>query len=310
MRPFFSIIVPVYNAEKYIEKCIVSVLSQTYNNFELILVNDGSPDKSGEICDTYSKEESRIKVIHKQNAGVSCARNTGLDIANGEYILFLDSDDYLAAEALDVCFQQIKKNKLEILQFSLIGVDENGERNIKRTTSKNNTDVLHSTEYINCGNYLVCAGGSCIKREIIEANNIRFCQDIKLAEDQLFILSAIMKAQRIQFYDKELYYYLDNINSSSNNSKTSDIKKSINKIHLFVKEHPFLEDHFNALTLDFIIKMIKNNDIQIKDIKALLPNCKFKYQPTLTTAGKILCILSKLNFTFACLVIKALLNIK
>ena len=93
MSPEISVIVPVYNVEKYLSECIDSILAQTFRNFELILIDDGSKDKSGEICDGYALKESRIKVIHKENAGVSEARNSGLEMAIGEYITFNDSDD-------------------------------------------------------------------------------------------------------------------------------------------------------------------------------------------------------------------------
>ena len=91
----FSIIVPVYNVEQYLENCINSVLNQSYRNFQLILVDDGSKDSSGEICDRFAQKDSRVKVIHKPNAGVSAARNTGIDIATGQFICFIDSDDWI-----------------------------------------------------------------------------------------------------------------------------------------------------------------------------------------------------------------------
>ena len=92
--PLFSIIVPVYKAEKYINECVDSVLAQTFEDFELILADDGSPDRCPEICDEYAKKDSRIKVIHKENGGASSARNSGIEAACGEYVIFLDSDDY------------------------------------------------------------------------------------------------------------------------------------------------------------------------------------------------------------------------
>lgn len=91
-----SVVVPIYNVEKYIEKCIDSIINQTYTNLEIILVDDGSPDKCGKICDEYAKRDKRIKVIHKENGGVSSARNIGLDNLNGEYVTFIDADDYIS----------------------------------------------------------------------------------------------------------------------------------------------------------------------------------------------------------------------
>ncbi len=95
MQPAFSIIVPVYNAEKTLQRCVDSILAQTFEDFELILINDGSKDQSGDICDEYAAKDSRVKTVHKTNGGVSSARNAGLRIAQGEYIAFIDSDDYI-----------------------------------------------------------------------------------------------------------------------------------------------------------------------------------------------------------------------
>ena len=103
----FSIIVPVYNVEQYLENCINSVLNQSYRNFQLILVDDGSKDSSGEICDRFAQKDSRVKVMHKQNAGVSGARNTGIEIATGQFICFIDSDDWIESDYLQKIVDEI-----------------------------------------------------------------------------------------------------------------------------------------------------------------------------------------------------------
>ena len=104
-----SIIIPVYKVENYLEKCIDSILCQTYRNLEVILVDDGSPDKCGEICDRYAAKDNRVKVIHKKNAGVARARNDGIDIATGDYISFIDSDDWIAENAYEVLYNGLKE---------------------------------------------------------------------------------------------------------------------------------------------------------------------------------------------------------
>ena len=98
-----SVIIPVYNVENYLDRCITSVINQTYKNLEILLVNDGSTDTSGEICDNYAQQDERIKVIHKKNGGLSSARNAGLDISKGDFIGFLDSDDFIALEYYEIC---------------------------------------------------------------------------------------------------------------------------------------------------------------------------------------------------------------
>ena len=113
----FSIIIPVYKVEEYLEKCIKSVLNQTYKNFELILVDDGSPDKCPLICDNYAKIDSRVFVIHKQNGGVSSARNEGIKVAKGEYIWFVDSDDFVEENSLEILSEYINKTDTVLYVF-------------------------------------------------------------------------------------------------------------------------------------------------------------------------------------------------
>ncbi|WP_224393697.1 glycosyltransferase family 2 protein [Clostridium perfringens] len=135
MKPEISIIVPIYNVEKYLSKCIDSILNQSFTNFELILVNDGSNDRSGIICDEYTLKDERIRVIHKKNGGVSSARNSGISLALGKYIGFVDSDDYIKEEMYEILYNLCKKYKTDIsicklgreINGTLINNEENGE---------------------------------------------------------------------------------------------------------------------------------------------------------------------------------------
>lgn len=181
--PLISVIVPVYNTEKYLDQCIQSVLAQTYTNWELLLIDDGSTDASGAICDKYAEQDSRIRVFHKSNGGVSSARNLGLDNAKGEWITFVDSDDYVDPDwltAFDVstrqtpCILYIQWAKCKHEKFNyLLHQQLNG--NIPKN------DYLLSDGYGFLWNKV-------FNSNIIHANNIRF--DIKLScyEDELFVL--------------------------------------------------------------------------------------------------------------------------
>ncbi|WP_318505185.1 glycosyltransferase family 2 protein [Bacillus sp. T3] len=120
MKPKISIIVPVYNVEKYIHKCVDSILNQTFQDFELILVDDGSPDNCGFICDDFAQKDKRVKVVHKQNGGLSTARNAGMDIAEGEYIGFVDSDDWIEPDMYELLFNLCVENDCEIANCSSI----------------------------------------------------------------------------------------------------------------------------------------------------------------------------------------------
>ena len=120
-KPLISVIVPVYNVERYLPRCIESILKQTYTNFELILVDDGTPDRSGIICDRYAEKDSRIRVIHKENGGVSTARNAGIDAAKGEWITFVDSDDWVSVKYLELLAECLDQNDYDLI----VGAKEN-----------------------------------------------------------------------------------------------------------------------------------------------------------------------------------------
>ena len=128
--PAVSIIVPVYNTERFLNRCIDSVLAQTYSDWELLLVDDGSTDSSGSICDEYATQDSRIRVFHKENGGVSSARNLGLDYARGEWITFVDSDDYIAPDMIEKLYETQKRNNADITVCGYRWVDKEG-KNLK-----------------------------------------------------------------------------------------------------------------------------------------------------------------------------------
>ena len=131
-----SIIVPVYNSEKYLKETIDSILNQTFENFELILINDGSTDHSGEICDEIAQKDKRIKVIHKKNEGICKTRNKGIEVAKGEYIMFADNDDIIEENMLQECYEMIKKHDADMLKFGRKTLYLNDE-NILKTDVKN-----------------------------------------------------------------------------------------------------------------------------------------------------------------------------
>ena len=140
-----SVIIPVFNVEKYLPKCLDSVINQTYKNIEIILVDDGSKDSSGRICDEYAQQDSRIIVVHKENGGLSSARNAGLDIATGDYVMFVDSDDYVEPYFCEIPLKLAKENNVEIVSFGYYRVYEDG-RKIEFKTS--NPRIISTNEGI------------------------------------------------------------------------------------------------------------------------------------------------------------------
>ena len=131
--PEISVIVPVYKVEKYIKKCVDSILAQSFTDFELWLVDDGSPDNCGTICDEYAKKDERVKVIHKKNGGLSDARNVALDVMQGKYVFFVDSDDWISNDALESTYEALKRTGTKVATGNIVSVYEDGrEREIGR----------------------------------------------------------------------------------------------------------------------------------------------------------------------------------
>ena len=125
MNSLISVIVPIYNVEKYLDKCVDSIINQTYKNLEIILVDDGSPDNCPKMCDDYAKKDSRIKVVHKENGGLSDARNAGMKVATGEYVSFIDSDDWIDLETFSISMAKIEECNAQIVAFNIINVATN-----------------------------------------------------------------------------------------------------------------------------------------------------------------------------------------
>lgn len=201
MNPKISVIVPVYNAEKYLNRCIDSILAQTFTDFELLLINDGSKDKSGEICDEYSKKDIRVKVFHKENGGASSARNVGLDNARGEYICFCDADDFVDKTWL-LCFSlYLEKNDMVISGFKIFR-NNKYVKDVSMPVLNNKLSIIQYLEDQNISGYLWC---KCFKKEIIDKYHIKFNEKYIIWEDLDFIYRYWCHASSIKL-DKEITY--------------------------------------------------------------------------------------------------------
>lgn len=211
----FSIIVPVYDVEKYLDECVRSILSQTYTDFELILVDDKSPDNSPAMCDAYAKEDSRIRVLHKPiNEGLGFARNSGMDLAQGEYVLFVDSDDTIAAEALASYAEAVKDNPDVVASGLTLCFENKKGETIRReelkpqafdsgNTAQGKADVFAMLTENRVFQY---ACTKAYKRELLLSTNVRF-EKTKLIEDYLFNMEVFTSAKRICALDASFYFY-------------------------------------------------------------------------------------------------------
>lgn len=208
-QPLISVIVPVYKVEKYLPSCIDSLTAQTHENLEIILVDDGSPDICGEICDKYAEKDSRIKVIHKENGGVSSARNAGLDAAQGEYIGFVDSDDTVAPTMYEELYAELLKTNSDVSVCKLRRVQTKaqseaapGSENIVRT-EYTREEIIAEMIMVRTFSGSLC--NKLFKAELVK--NVRLDEKIYAAEDLLFAVEAMLKAKKACYFSRELYNY-------------------------------------------------------------------------------------------------------
>ena len=208
-----SIIVPVYKAEKYIHKCIESILMLQNKDWELLLIDDGSPDDSGRICDEYANVDNRIRVFHKLNGGVSSARNMGLDEARGEWIMFVDADDSISTETIIECSQFF--NDFDIIRFEAI--DSYGKIMYLPDTKPE----LYLEQILERHSFLAVWGGL-YKKELFEKNKIRFNTSLKYGEDWEVLIKLVLKSKGIKLLHKQFYNYNNQNEDSFLNTMSFD----------------------------------------------------------------------------------------
>ncbi len=203
-----SVIIPVYNSEKYLNRCIDSVLAQTFTDFELILINDGSKDNSGNICDDYVNKDKRVSVIHKENGGVSSARNLGITKASGKYIMFVDSDDWLETDAIENLYTKANDCDLILGGFHILGALRNAKHSMPEKLIEGKQIVQTYIDLFHKDKLLVDVSCSKLfKRDIIEKHDIRFDTTMKLSEDTKFNIDFIKNSENISIVDKIIYNY-------------------------------------------------------------------------------------------------------
>ena len=218
-----SVIVPIYNAEKFLHYCIDSILNQSFVDFEILLVNDGSTDNSGKISDKYAEKDTRVKVIHKQNGGVSSARNAGIEAAQGEYICFVDSDDYLESNYLKELIETTKKYPdFDNVWCGFQTVEDYNGKNKEAVIAKNDTGIsCYSLEDIMILHERWLDASPCNKlfnKRVVVNNNIKFPEDLSLGEDLLFNFEYLDSTKgKIVVINQPLYNYIRNGKESLDN---------------------------------------------------------------------------------------------
>ncbi len=302
-----SIIVPIYNVEKYLEQCLKSICNQDYKNLEIILVDDGSSDKSGSICDIYAEKDHRIKVIHKKNMGVSAARNSGLDIATGEYVCFADPDDYLEIDYISYLYNLIVENNCDISISK--GVYDNYSKKTDRVdysfveTGENATiDILL---------YKIHIGVYCkmFSMNFLRKYNVRFNEAIRMGEGFNFNTFCFQRINKVAIGNKQIYFYRQNNISSATTNFNEErwengffaideiernlvikSKKIINAIN-YARWHTYYDALFNG-----IIMGKENNSMFIKNCKKEAKRgAKYAFKVDVSYKEKIKAMIIRIN---------------
>ena len=250
--PKVSVIVPVYGAEAYLDQCVGSVLNQRFEDWELILVDDGSPDNSPGICDSWAKKDDRVRVIHKENGGVSSARNAGLDAAYGQFITFLDSDDFLDGNFLGNAVEEAEKFGLDIYAAGIVFFSTEEKQRIetvKQTICSNcnqidEGDICHLLEK----NYISSCCGKLLRAAYIE--EYRFKCGCAFGEDLQFVFSLIKKSGKIKAVPEAYYYYRNNPDSATKHFSEKKIKDVI-------ATYEYLNDFATEKNFDILKEVVK-----------------------------------------------------
>lgn len=244
-----SVIVPVYNVEKYINKCVESIVNQTYKDLEIILVDDGSPDNCPAMCDEWAKKDGRIKVIHKENGGVSTARNVGLENAKGDFIGFVDSDDYIASNMYEFLLNSLIVNNSDVSVCSTFLVSENNEI---KSDNKVKSQLLNQEESVKYISYEMnnSLWNKLFRKDVIK--DLRFEEGYTHGEDHLILLNVLKNIKKVSFVEDSLYYYVQRSNSTTGakfNSKSFDQVYMKDALYDFVKDNfPYVSNYYRKLS--------------------------------------------------------------
>lgn len=267
---FLSVIIPVYNVEKYLKKCLDSIVNQSFKDLEVLLINDESTDDSGKLCDAYAAKHNNIQVIHQKNQGLSGARNTGILNAKGKYIWFIDSDDWIDENALEIIHTNLVNNDLEILSFSHINYFEE-ENKFSEIYNQQIIDTTDGNSFINKIDFFFPSACTLVyKKQFIVDNSLKFKLGI-FHEDDYFNLSCFGKVKKVMKIKNGLYFY----RRRSNSITTSQTKENIAKRMYSYQQLVDLCNTITNLDKAFLNKKLeayKNNALHLLDMYMVLKN--------------------------------------
>lgn len=322
MDSLISVIVPIYNVEKYLDRCVDSIINQTYKNLEIILVDDGSPDNCPKMCDDYAKIDNRIKVVHKENGGLSDARNAGMEVATGEYVSFIDSDDYISLDFYETLLETIVDNDSDIVECGVVKFyEDNNFDEYSDDLKVTNYDTLYALDgLINENPFKQHVWNKLYKSNI--ALDIPYAVG-KLNEDEFWTYQIFGKAKKVTRINKTMYYYFQRGSSIMGNGynirRLDALEGKMNRQAYIEKNFPTLAtkakvDLYGSCMFAYqsVLKFMSGNDKKKagKIIKDYKNRCKLTTDEinSITDSSKKYYKLAKLNF-YLCCKMKAIFNI-
>lgn len=318
---FFSVIVPVYNVEKYLHECVDSVLSQTFEDFELILVDDGSKDNSGTICDKYAEKDSRVKVIHKENGGQSTARNEGVKAASGKYAIFIDSDDMFCNNMFFETLQSKLADNSDIVVFRYCKYYEDGRTddcgiNLADIDSGNKAKFLK--ELVRRDAFFCSCWSKATKMSILKDNNIEFDTTLS-CEDMDWYYNVVAKAETFEVVDNSYVYYRQRENSVTSSFKKKSITDYIYTINKWSeifnridneKEKTVMLSSLAKLYCNLLISYSRHTK-ELKDCKKAIFSFKYLLSYNLNPRTKIISNFAKMfGLNITCIFLKILEKVR
>ena len=273
--PLISVIVPVYNLEKYLVRCIESIIGQTYKNLEIILIDDGSTDTSGQIIDEFKKKDNRIKVIHKENGGESNARNTGLRMATGEYIAFCDCDDWMDPDMYETLAWELNQENIDMAASGWYKETDSSSQEIRNALPVN-SQVFGRDELLK---YLYMRDSyrgfaymwdKLYKREILkdkDGNWILFREDLRLGGDVLYLAEVALNVKRAKYVDRAFYHYYQRDESGCHTKDVTKLREWLKAYELILQR--FEEEQIDYKTKDYVKRFLAYHSSNATEIAAV-----------------------------------------
>ena len=296
----FSVIIPVYKAEYTLRRCVDSLINQNRSDAEIILINDGSPDSSGEICKEYAELYNQVKYIEKENGGVSTARNAGLSVATGEYILFVDSDDWVTDDYFETINNALTEYDYDLIQFSqsIADDEQNTEKHIPSFFSVERDEIINRLAEDMWKKRINTPNGKVYKRSIIKDNNIRFLEHIEVGEDRTFNIEYVLNINSFRVIEKSLYVLCLENEDSLSRKKRDDLDEQI----YAAEEH--LKRLFDTKNLSNEEKDLFLKSMNFDNMRAVYTKAKYLHRngmplfKRLKELGKYCDSVNKKDFTY------------